>query len=67
MEGVVTGAVLLAQYGRCNRVVHLFLCVIQSHGRPGTDATGAEERWSHSPRPVRTILWRPGESNLHDQ
>ena len=63
MEGVVTGAVLLAQYGWCNRIVHLCVCVVQSHGRPGTDATGAEKRWSHPPGPLRTILWRPGESS----
>ena len=56
-----------SQYGWCGGAVHLRLRVIQSHGRPRTDAAGAEECWSHSPRPVRTILWRPGESSLHDQ
>ena len=63
------GAIVLCEekYGWCGGVVHLCLCVIQSHGRPGTDATGAEERWSHPPGPLRTILWRPGETSLHDQ
>ena len=56
-----------SQYGCrwCGGVVHLCLCVVWSHGRPGTDASGAEERRSHSPRSVCTILWRPGESSLH--